>query len=659
MAGGDDDPGRTRRRLLAWGAGTPALLAAIAAAPKDPAYAANTRFLLTAATFAVAIAGIAGIARSARIHRETCRQARLAGISGAVTDTLTYLRNEERLARRGRVLAICWSLAFFGLAVLCQWPQAEPLAGYEAALRNAGLGALLLIPLLALHNRGHFINSLFLRRYLKEQLDHLGHRPHSRWRALFTRRASTASIIAVTGPGRFTVGGFEFAFEDLVKNVLILGQTGSGKTVAVLNTLLEGLIASWRREDGGVGGIVLDAKGDFGGKIEHVCRKYGRLDDLVILDPAAWTAHAGTWRSIAFNPLDNEDDALEVAARLVAVLRMLGLELGSEGSYFLDASRAFLRHAITLVRAARLTEAPSLLDVLRLSQESESKTPFYHRLLHAIAARHPGDLPQPVMDAVTFFESNWAPMADREKSALRGTLLQLLDEFLVAPFNEIFTRPSTVSLGAIVESGRILYVHMPAADRERMSRVVTTLIKLEYQRHILKRPGKARPSFLLCDEFQTFYTAGDGRGDSDFFERSRESRHANLVAAQNLSAFLKRNRNPNDARNFFGNCAVKILLRNTEEETLRWASALFGMRSEIVITTSEQAALDGGWLRRRHTSYGRATRALPAVPPEAFARLAVPVFGDPHAQHAETLIHLASRQQTARVRLLWPVNPLQ
>jgi hypothetical protein len=124
-------------------------------------------------------------------------------------------------------------------------------------------------------------------------------------------------------------------------------------------------------------------------------------------------------------------------------------------------------------------------------------------------------------------------MADRQKSAVRGTITQLLDEFLVPPFRDIFTGRSTVSIEDVIDRGLLFYVHMPAANRERMSRIVNTLIKLEFERHVLQRPRKERPSFMLIDE--TVYTVGDGRGDSDFFEGSRESNHANVIAAQNIS----------------------------------------------------------------------------------------------------------------------------
>lgn len=650
--------------VLSCGLGAPLLLLGIHALPKDPSFAAPDRFVQMIAFCVISVMGFAGLITALWQWREVRMQRAYGAASSAVSDTLSYLKQEWRLARRGQLPALIGAMTALSLSIVSEWPQAAILAPYRTGFIVAAVLLFTWIPINALRNRGHYVNAFFLRRYLKQQLDHLGYRSARRTpRRTGKDKGGQRSTITVPREGSFTVAGrhgaFTWHFDDFVKNGVVFGQVGSGKTVAVLNAILEGHIAAFDDADAKIGGLILDAKGDFYGKIQTLCSRYRRDGDLLIIDPAAWEGAAGTWQSIAWNPLDNEDDPLEVATRLIAALRLIGMETGTEGSFFLDSAKVYLRHAIALVRAARLTPAPSILDVYRLSQEGEAVTPHYHALIRAIGAQYPGAVPDSVTDAITYMEKEWAGMADRQKSGVRGTITQLLDEFLVPPFREIFTRPSTQSIGAMIDAGKLLYVHMPASDRERMSRLVNTLVKLEYQRAILSRPNKTRPSFFLCDEFQTFYTTGEGRGDSDFFERSRESNHANIIAAQNLSAFMKRTRNPHDVKNFLGNCAVKIFLRQTEEDTNRWASGLFGQRSEIVVTTSEQAAFDGSWSRRRHTSYGRATRALPRVPVDAFVRLAIPLRGDPKQQHAGSIIHLASRGNTQHEVLDWPVHPLR
>jgi type IV secretory pathway TraG/TraD family ATPase VirD4 len=629
----------------------PALVAgAILCLPKDPTFAATSRLVLAMDLFAVASIGVVGFSAALRRFRDLALLWRYGGASSAVRDSLSYLKEERRLATRGQVPALTAAIGLAGLAVLARWPQAAALAPYASAFGWASVAALLCVPAAALKNRTHYINTFFLKRYIRAQCEHLGYRPR-RWRE---RKRNIA--FRITGIGRFRAGGFEWHFDDFVKGGIVFGQTGSGKTVAVLNSMLAGLVGSFASSDLKLGGLIIDAKGDFLKKIQNVCAKYGREDSLYVLDPDAWRHSARTPRAIAWNPLHNNDDPLEIATRLVAALKLIGLQLGNEGSYFLDSAKIFLRHGITLLRAAY--DIPSMADLYKLSQEPETKPEFYHQMIARIGARHVTAPQREVMESIAYMENIWAKVADREKSAIRGTLAQLLDEFMVSPFQEMLSGASTLSIDEMVDQGVILYVHMPLAQRERMSQLVNTMIKLEYQKAVLKRPKKASPTFFLCDEFQSYFVTGEGRGDSDFFERSRESFHANLVSTQNMSAFLKRSRNSADIRNFMGNIAVKISLRNTEEETLRWASALFGARSEIVVSSSEQAAIDGHWSRRRHTSYSRSTRSLPRVPSEEFTNLPIPVKGTSQ-QTAGSIIHLGSRPEVEHLHLEWPVHPLE
>jgi hypothetical protein len=640
--------------VLALGFALPAGLTLAVLIPKNNEAAATSRFIITLATLTGATAGLLLLRLSLRRYRETRRMLRYGPASSAVRDTLKYLQHEEALARRGQTLALIASLTFVTLFVASHWPQAQFLSAYTLTFKIGALASLALMPLLALRNRGHMVNTIYLRRYMKQQVDHIGYRPHIR------PPYDPAQTVAnnILGSLCLQIGGHVFTFADLVMNVLLLGQIGAGKTM-ILNFFLEHLIASSAKDPLPIMLLVLDAKGDFLDKCEILATRYQRSTDLVVLDPKAWGEHGGTRRSIAYNFLDNDDDALEVASRFIAVLKMLGLETGSEGSFFIDSAKTAIRHGIVLVRAAALTPAPSIIMVYRLFQEGEEETPLYHQVIEAIGKRFPGELSTQILDAIQFFEKEWGPMTERQKSGLRGTLTQLLDEFTLEPYCEMFTAPSTLSMDEMIDSGAIVNVHMPMDMGERMSRVVTTLFKLDFQRKILQRRGKQRPSAMFCDEFQTIYTTGDGHGDSEFMERSRESLHATIYASQNLQAFLKRTRNSHDVKNFLGNTAVKIFLRNSEEETNRWASGLFGTRPEIVISASEQAAFNGGWSKRRHTSYSRSIKNMPRVAPEAFTRLAIPVRGDPNAREAESMIHLGSRGEVEHLNLFWPIHPIE
>lgn len=646
-----------RRITLGVSIGALTVAAGIALWPKDPTPASDSRFALTALLFTTILVAIAGSHLSWRRYRELARLERYGEASSAVRDTLTFLRNEATLAARGRLFMMCTSVAALGLYVISHWPQAEALRPFQTSFATLAIASCAMIPLLALRNRHHALNKHYLGRYLREQLGHLQFRASPR-----RHNRKKVPLVEPLGADGFKVGGFAFSFEDLSKNFLCVGIIGSGKTVCVLNGMLSGLIATFKQPGEEIAGLVLDAKsdadgnGDFFRKLKILCRQHGRLDDLYILDPNRWTDAKCTRDSIAWNPLDNDDDALEVATRIVAVLRVLGLTVGKDGSFWLDSGKTFLRHSIVLVKEAKLGESPSILDVFRLAQEGEDSTPHYHKVLKAISARYPGAVPQAILDAISFFENEWQMMAQGQRSAVVGTITQLLDEFQIDPFSEIFTKPSTISIPQIIDEGHILYVNMPISRRERMSRFVSTLIKLEYQRHILNRKGKVRKSFFLADEFQVFFTVGEGRGDSDFTERSRESGHANLLGIQGITSLLKHTANENDVANLMGHIGIKCILRITEPKSKSWASELFGQRSEVVVSINEPAA-GTMWGKHRHTSYSRSARSLPRFPNDVFTHLTIPIRGK--SQFAESLMHFASRETIEHHRHYWPVNPLE
>ncbi|MEO6594130.1 MAG: TraM recognition domain-containing protein [Planctomycetota bacterium] len=193
--------------------------------------------------------------------------------------------------------------------------------------------------------------------------------------------------------------------------------------------------------------------------------------------------------------------------------------------------------------------------------------------------------------------------------------------------------------------------------------MVCTFVKLEFQREILRRPNKTRRSFFFCDEFQSFFTIQQGKGDADFFERTRQSKHANIIATQNLPALLKVSpQDKNQVLNLLGNCAVKIFLRNTDDETNQFASKLFGQK----IVTLGSANFGGGGgggggmlggMRPTAGGYSGNAQYDACVRPEEFARLAIP-SQTAGIGHADAIVHLGSRAEVERKKLRWVVHPL-
>lgn len=640
---------RANRRLALVGLGSTLLAGTIAALPKNPAYADPGRLTMTTIGLATAAIGVVGTVVFWRRRRDERLLARYARAGRSMRDTVRFLLHERRQSRRYRLSCLI-ALALSSSAwVLAHWPQLSALAPLRPL---AGASALLFGVLLMaqpIHARRSIVNSIYLRLYLRQQAAHIG----------FTAPVNSTPVqeapVTVTGPLKFRVGGFDWQFTDLQKNTIVFGEIGSGKSVSVLSVFLEALIACGSG-DQKTAGLILDPKGASHDALISLCARLGRSDDLYILSAENWAGAARTSRAIALNPLDTDDDPIEVAARIIAVMKLVG-GVASRDSFFLDAARGFIRHAFALLRDFSAPEPANLLDLHRLCAEPTDPGTFYTEITNTLMEKYPGLPPVEIGIAVAYFENEWCTLPDRQRSGVRSSVTQLIDDFTSEPISEMITGSSTISISDILDQGKLLYVHLPVAERERVSRVLIGLVKLQFQREVLRRPRKSRPSFMFADEFQTLFVAGEERGDSDVFERTRESNHANVVAVQNVSSLLKKVGNRNEVTNFFGLCATKIFLRNTEPETNQMASQLFGERSEIIVTASEAARLDGGWTRHQ-TNYSRSARSVRIIPPEAFTQLTVPVQGDPDRQFAESIVHFGSRAETVRLELRWPVHPL-
>ncbi|HLK65499.1 MAG TPA: type IV secretion system DNA-binding domain-containing protein [Bryobacteraceae bacterium] len=439
----------------------------------------------------------------------------------------------------------------------------------------------------------------------------------------------------------FTAGRFNWSWKDFCKNCVIFGQPGTGKTVCVLNALLDGLLLSNQRAKLPCAGLILDPKGDFRRKINTVCRRSGRERDIVVIDPYAPN------RSIRWNPLDSDDDELEVASRFAAALEALGMKSGSGDTFWIDSAKKFIRHAISLLRITNPEGEPptfAQIGTLASSMARLSET------ADLVADDDPrGD------QCLAFFADEWSVLADQTRSSIQAYITNMIDPFLMEPYATVFAGRSTMRIADMIDSGKILYVYMPIADKEAMSKVICTFVKLEYYREVLKRPDKPRLSFFLCDEFQSYFTPMPGKGDADFFERSRQSNQANIIATQNYAALTKvAGDRESVVSNLLGNCALKIFLRNTDEKTNDYGSKLFGQAMVVVGASNVNQGSGKGLGPHVGASGNRQYDAK--VRPEEFVSLKIPADGLPYC---ETIVHLGSRAQVTKEKLRWKVHVIE
>jgi Type IV secretion-system coupling protein DNA-binding domain len=570
------------------------------------------------------------------------------GAGAAIEHTLTLLRVNV-MAVVGPLAGIAMAtLGFIALDVLSAWPAFDLLRPFASVWQwgwFVGLLALIAVPIV----RGRqLFQVLNLRHQLHEQVATMRYTRRTPADAETDRRLAAQAPVTVLGDARFRAGGFDWEWPDFYKNVVVFGQTGSGKTVCVLNALMDGLISSTAASALPPAGLILDPKGDFRDKIRALMRRVGREGDLVVFDP-------NDAASFRWNPFDTPDDALEVANRFGAVFQMQGADRG-ENAFFNQQAKGFLQAALTLMRIVNPPGTiPSIPQFTALMGSDK-------RLRETIAAaKARTDLSAIEMRsriaALAYLEEVWLSLPEKTLGSMVATLSNILSPFSYPPFDELMAGRSTLSLADCIDQGKVLYVHIPIAERRLMAQTVGTLLKVEYRRQVLIRRKKPRPSFFFCDEFQVFFTSDKETNDAEFFERSRDSNHANIIATQNFPAMLKDGAEAHSVDSLLGNCATKIFLRNTDPQTNTWGSTLFGEQIETLVETSRSSGTFDPQRSGASTSVSGSANFAPVVRPEEFIRLAQPSAKD-GIDYAEAIVHLAARAVVTRLSLRWCVHPL-
>jgi hypothetical protein len=444
---------------------------------------------------------------------------------------------------------------------------------------------------------------------------------------------------AIAGELAFRAASQDWSWPALRQNMLVLGMVGSGKTVCVLNTMLDALLSCSATAKLRPAVMILDAKGDYLDKIRILCRKLGREGDLAILDPED-LEHSERW-----NPFDSADPAFEIAERFGAACQMLNRGGGANDAFWVESAKRFVQNAITLLRHTNPGgEPPSFRQIMRLATDFEE-------IGHAAGRITPKNKAE-LESTVEYFSDQWTTLPPETRGGVQAFINVMLGPFLDAPYTTLLAGRSTISLARVVDEGRILYIHMPTAQREAMARFISTLMKLEFQREVLRRNRKERYSLFFCDEFQMFLTTGD----ASFFEKSREANHVNIIATQSLQAVLDKVERREGVMSVFGNCAVKVFLRNDDADTVDYAAKLLGERP--MRTTGEQRSSSGRMqdLMRGGGTLTTSTTTHFKYPPETFRELVIP--SREGSSEAESVTYLANQPTMLTRRLYWPIHPL-
>lgn len=356
--------------------------------------------------------------------------------------------------------------------------------------------------------------------------------PYSWLVVTFSAAFGAWSLFGESHAGNVVVrlGGLSWSMEDFVRGWLITGRTGSGKTQSGINTITYQIfqnVKNW-------GGICLDQKGLYWEILVRMAARFGRSDDLILLQ----TRPAGEsvlWRPPhTINITGNPDVPSSTYAKVI-VDTALSLTGGRGGNPFfpiraqLAIQMAFdiLRHLECFVTIPNIhsllmnqTDADALMK--RLDDRGDERS-------EELLASLQGYFDQP----------------PEQFGGVQGTLSTYLEFFLNREIAEVFCADEPTFSVSEIDQGKIVCLAMPQKfQSERL--YINTILKLSYYFHALSRFDKTAEErekdnllILFADEGQEIITGAESAfADHRAAGVIREAKATMVLATQAYTSLL-------------------------------------------------------------------------------------------------------------------------
>jgi hypothetical protein len=327
-----------------------------------------------------------------------------------------------------------------------------------------------------------------------------------------------------------SLAGFTWDRNDFCRGWLITGDTGAGKTFAI-NALMHSVF----RHEPDWGGLCCDEKGIYYETLVRMARKYGRQDDLLLLQTRPdhsdddWTPPA------RFNLLSDSTIPWSTYATVI-VDTASALNPGTEDKgFFKTQAHANIGRGIQLFRL--LDIVPTMHHLLEVLQYQ----PLLKAMLQNLEPLKSSGNPD-AQECYEHFMNAYLRQPPEQLGGVISTIYNYLNYFTNPDISEIFgSQENTFDFSAL-DSGAIICLSMPQKYQTER-RYVTTILKLLFYAHALRRfdprpSGKRQPeedNLLICwqDEAQRFISDSDCNVDV-----IRQANSTTIMAAQSKTSFL-------------------------------------------------------------------------------------------------------------------------
>lgn len=373
--------------------------------------------------------------------------------------------------------------------------------------------------------------------------------------------------------------------KSLYQNILVTGTIGTGKTSSAMYPFTEQLIEYKSNEtEEKLGMLILDVKGNYYSKVNELCSKYKREDDLIIIDLSG---------NIKYNPLDKPHLNASVLADRLKTILLLFSPNNSE-DFWLDKVSQILTESIKLCRLynnnyVTLEELHNLiffkdyyLEKVKLLKELFIKNTFSTEQVYNL------------LSSLNFFEKEYYSLDDRTISILKSEVSRITNLFIsdYKVKNTFCPKKEDINFfgfSEVIEKGKIVVLNMNIANYKNLSKLIATYLKLDFQTEVITRLNNPnfnknsnfldifnstsnRPVCFISDEYQEYVTLSD----STFFAQSREAKCINIVSTQSYTSLLNTLNNEASVKVIIQNLVNKLWFRNDDIFTIEEAQKQIG-----------------------------------------------------------------------------------
>lgn len=373
--------------------------------------------------------------------------------------------------------------------------------------------------------------------------------------------------------------------KSLYQNILITGTIGSGKTSSAIYPFSEQLIKyKSNRSKEKLGILCLDVKGNFYKQIRFYAKKFGRLNDLIVI---------GLNSKETYNPLDKPNlNPLVLANRLKTILTLLSPN--NSESFWLDKAEQLIAEAIKLCRLYN----NGYVNFNELHKLINNKSYYLEKIKYLrnlfLSNKFSKINLYNLTSAINFFENEFFKLDERTISILKSEITRITLPF-VSDYNisRIFSPPRNQitfrGFRNLISEGKIVVLSMNISEFASLSKIIATYMKLDFQSEVMSSLNKkfSRPVAFVCDEYQEYITSSD----ANFFSESREAKCINIISTQSYSSLLNTIKDESALKVIIQNLVNKLWFRTDDIFTIENAQKQIGKedKEKISKTISENA----------------------------------------------------------------------